>query len=120
MKRHEPTDETRATVSALVAFGINREDIARYIGISHGTLRKCYREELDLAVIKANQEVGNYLHSLASGRAIQQGATHADCKTAAIFWAKTRMGWRETDRAETTPEDTQIRFVRAKVKDAED
>ena len=102
---HEPTEKTRLEVEALASFGIPQEDIARYIGISHVTLRKYYEAELDVSAIKANTTVGKYLFSLASGQAINNGASHADCKTAAIFWAKTRMGWREVQRQEITGAD---------------
>jgi hypothetical protein len=104
-KKHEPTDKTRSEVSALASFGIPQEDIAAYIGVSHPTLRKHYPDELNLSSIKANAAVGKYLFSLASGQAIKNGATHGDCKAAAIFWAKTRMGWRETNRLDHTSSD---------------
>lgn len=99
-KAHEPTDETRAEVAALASFGVTQEDIGAYIGISHVTLRKHYETELNVSAIKANATVGKYLFSLASGQAIASGATHGDCKAAAMFWMKTRAGWRETDRLE--------------------
>jgi len=104
-KAHKPTDESRAEVKALASFGLPQEDIAQYIGISHVTLRKHYASELKLSAIKANATVGKYLFSLASGQAIKNGATHSDCKAAAMFWAKTRMGWRETDRIEHVSPD---------------
>jgi hypothetical protein len=105
-RSHKPTDESRAEVRALASFGLPQEDIAEYIGgISHVTLRKHYAQELKLSAIKANATVGKYLFSLASGQAIAKGATHGDCRTAAVFWAKTRMGWRETDRLEHSGPD---------------
>jgi hypothetical protein len=102
---HKPTDETRAEVKALASFGTTQPDIASYIGISHPTLRKHYAEELKFSSIKANAAVGKYLFSLASGKAIRDGATHSDCKAAAMFWAKTRMGWRETNHHDHTSSD---------------
>lgn len=95
-KKHEPTAESRAQVEALASFGTPHDDIAMFIGVSAPTLRKAYRDELDFSAIKANAQVGKYLYSLASGRAVLDGAKHADCRTAAIFWMKTRAGWRET------------------------
>ena len=95
-KKHEPTDKTRGEVEALASFGVPQPDIAAYIGVSEPTLRLHYRGQLDFSAIKANATVGKYLYSLASGAALRDGAKHADCRTAAIFWAKTRMGWRET------------------------
>jgi hypothetical protein len=104
-KAHEPTDKTRSEVTALASFGLPQEDIAAYIGISHVTLRKYYAEQLKVSSIKANAQVGKYLFSLASGQALSNGATHGDCKAAAMFWAKTRMGWRETTAHDHTSSD---------------
>ena len=104
-KAHEPTNETRAQVEALSSFGTPQEDIAAYIGISKPTLAKHYDIELKLASIKATAEVGGYLFSLASGRALATGATHGDCKTAAMFWMKTRAGWREKQDVNLTSND---------------
>ena len=98
-KSHEPTDQTRSEVAALASFGIPQEDIAAYIGISHPTLRKHYEQELKVSSIKANAAVGKYLYRLASGMALkdpQNPASHSECSRSAMFWAKTRMGWRET------------------------
>jgi hypothetical protein len=103
--KHQPTDKTRSEVSALASFGVPQEDIAKYIGVSHPTLRKHYPDELGFSSIKANATVGKYLFSLASGQALKNGATHGDCKTAAMFWAKTRMGWRETNHIDHTSSD---------------
>ena len=104
-KSHEPTDKTRSEVAALASFGLPQEDIAAYIGVSHVTLRKYYAEQLKVSAIKANAQVGKYLFSLASGQAVSKGATHGDCKAAAMFWAKTRMGWRETSQVDHTSSD---------------
>lgn len=95
---HEPTDQTRAEVAALASFGVPQEAIGEYIGVSHPTLRKHYAAELSTAVVKANAQVGRFLFRAASGQALNNGdgATFADCTRAAMFWAKTRMGWRET------------------------
>ena len=99
-KKHQPSGKTRSEVAALASFGIPQQDIAKYIGISVPTLSKHYPEEIASSAIKANAEVGKYLFSLASGQALKAGASHGDCKTAAMFWAKTRMGWRETHNLE--------------------
>lgn len=102
---HIPSDRTRAEVSALYSFGIPQEDIARYIGIDAKTLRKYYREELDSSVTKANAAVGRFLYQNASGQTLGSGATHSDCVRAAMFWAKTRMGWRETSQVDHISSD---------------
>lgn len=99
---HEPTERTRAEVSALYSFGIPQEDIAKYIGIDSKTLRKYYRDELDNSVTKANAAVGRFLYQNATGNTLKDGASHSDCVRAAMFWAKTRMGWRETNNLDVT------------------
>lgn len=102
---HEPTDKTRAEVSALYSFGIPQEDIARYIGVDAKTLRKYYRDELDNSVTKANAAVGRFLYQNATGNTLKDGASHSDCVRAAMFWAKTRMGWSETQKLEHSSPD---------------
>lgn len=97
-KRHRPTKETRAEVSVMAGLGIPHKDIAFKMGINPNALERYYFQELNYGSIKANTEVTGYLFSLASGRAIQRGATHADCSRAAMFWAKTRLNWQERTR----------------------
>ena len=117
--KHEPTDKTRSEVSALASFGVPQEDIAAYIGISKPTLAKHYADELSFSSIKANAQVGKYLFSLASGQAIKNGATHGDCRTAAIFWSKTRMGWRETSHIDHTTNGKDIMPTRILIEGVE-
>ena len=102
---HIPTAQTRATVESMAAYGIPQDEIAATLGIAPKTLRKAYRDELDTAATKANARVGQFLYRAASGAAIADGATQADCIRAAMFWAKTRMGWRETNNLEVAGKD---------------
>jgi hypothetical protein len=104
-KPHEPSEENRKLASALSAYGIPQADIARRIGVSIPTLTKYYQTDLDDGMMEANAKVGEFLFQAASGAALAKKASHADCIRAAMFWAKTRMGWRETDRIEHTGED---------------
>lgn len=83
---HVPTDAQRATVKAMSAYGIPQHDIARVIGIHDESLRKHYRDELDLGVIEANAKIAETLFRQAT----KEGNT-----TAAIWWTKSRMGWKE-------------------------
>lgn len=53
------------------------------------TLRKHYRQELDFGHTKANARVAEFLYRKATTEGSQ-------AVTAAIFWLKTRAGWRET------------------------
>jgi len=54
----------------------------------YATLRKHYRDQLDLGSTKATARVAEFL----SRKATTEGP---QCVTAAIFWMKTRGGWRE-------------------------
>lgn len=113
--KHEPTEQTRSKVKSMAGFGTPQADIASNIGVSEPTLRKHYREELDTGAAEANAMVGQFIYKLASGRALKEGATWADCSRQAMFWAKTRMGWRETDRLEVTGKDGENIKVDAEV-----
>jgi hypothetical protein len=87
---HEPTRETRRVVEHHAAIGTLHQQIAKLLQISLNTLKKHYREELDLGLARANTVVGGTLFTEAKRGNI----------TAAIFWMKTRGGWRETAKIE--------------------
>src|ERR1041385_2461113 len=85
-RAHKPDPSQRKQVEAMAAYGIPEIDIARVIGIDPKTLRKCYRDELDMGETKANAAVaGFFFHSAKNGNVSAQ-----------IFWLKTRARWRET------------------------
>ena len=104
-KPHEPSEENRKLARALSAYGIPQADIARRMGVSIPTLTKYYQADLDDGMMEANAKVGEFLFGAASGAALTKGASYSDCIRAAMFWGKTRMGWRETDRLEHTGQD---------------
>src|SRR4030088_3120937 len=83
---HQPDPSQRRQVEAMAAYGIPETDVARTVGIDPKTLRKCYREELDLGTTKANAQVAGFLFNAAKNGNV----------TAQIFWLKTRARWRET------------------------
>ncbi len=70
----------------MAAYGIPETDISRVVHIDPKTLRKYYREELDLGESKANAQVAGFLFNAAKNGNV----------TAQIFWLKTRARWRET------------------------
>ena len=96
-KPYKPTEQTRDLVEKLSAAGVRYEDIAVYLGITRPTLDKYYSEELKTGTIKANVKVAQTLYQQAMA-----GST-----TAAIFWLKTRAGWREVQRLEMSGADGQ-------------
>ena len=87
-RAHRPDERGRRQVEALAAYGVPELDIARVVGIDPKTLRKHYRDELDLGSTKATARVAEFLFRKATTEGHQ-------CVTAAIFWMKTRGGWRE-------------------------
>jgi len=94
-KRHEPTDEQRQLVELHSTIGTRQDNIARIIGIDLKTLHKHYRDELDLGMDKANQQVGGALFSKA-----------LDGDTASmIFWMKTRARWSERSKLDLLSSD---------------
>lgn len=98
---HSPTDKSRSTVQALATYGIPREEIANYMGVTEKTLKKHYDEEIMAGRSKTNAAVGQFLARMATGQAMKDEkapATRKECLTAAIFWAKTRMGFQEQSK----------------------
>ena len=92
---HVPTAATRQIVKLHTMVGTTQKDVARVIGIDGKTLRKYYRDELDLSKAKANATVGGALFNKAVG-----GDT-----AAMIFWMKTQAGFRERTDVNLTSED---------------
>jgi len=78
-------DGLRQLVQLHTTIGTPQEDIARILDIDPKTLRKHYRDELDLAKAKANATIGGALFNKAK----------AGDTAAMIFWMKTQAGWRE-------------------------
>ena len=97
---HKPTDESRAFVERLIANGVTRAVIARVVGITEKTLEKHYHHELSTGAEVANEKVAASLYAKAIDPKGGMSGT-----VAAIFWAKTRMRWVETQRIENTGPD---------------
>jgi hypothetical protein len=98
----DPTDEQRRQVEAMVGYGMPEAQIARLIHnpqtkrtIDEKTLRLHFRSEIDTGQVKANAAVAQSLHRMAINGVV----------AAAIFWAKTRMGWKETAALEMSGKD---------------
>ena len=89
------TDEGRALVTRLKLTGMPNATIAEVLDISLPTLKKNYDRELRLAKAELNGNIA---------AAIYHKAMQGDA-TCLIFWAKTQMGWRETERKEITGPD---------------
>jgi hypothetical protein len=82
---YAPEPAARKQVEAMAAYGIPEADIAAVLKVDAKTLRKHFREELDLGHTKANAQVAGFLFNAAKNGNV----------TAQIFWLKTRAQWRE-------------------------
>ena len=98
---HAPTEATRQTVQLHTMVGTNQTDIARVLDIDEKTLRKYYRDELDLAKSKANASIGGALFNKA-----KNGDT-----AAMIFWMKTQAKWAERHELDHSSTDGSMKPV---------
>lgn len=94
-KAHEPTEESRKAVEAMVGYGLRREQVAAYLEISLPTLRKHYKPELARAKAVSTATVAKSLYQMAT-----EGKTSGPKVAAAIFWLKTQDGWKEVSGLE--------------------
>ena len=67
MKKHKPTEETRKLVKDWSKNGVIQDNIAKKIGVSDETLRKYYRDELDVGTGELVNDVANKLLELCMG-----------------------------------------------------
>ena len=81
-------------VKGLSALGLPQKDIGYVMQVSEDTVKKYFAEEIAAGPAEANARVGQFL--------FQQAQKNL---TAAIFWAKTRMGWREKSEIAHTGAD---------------
>ena len=88
-RAHVPDPASRRQVEAMAGYGIPEADIATVLEIDAKTLRKHYRRELDKGHIKATAKVAENLYRKATGDG-------REAVIAAIFWLKTRAGWKES------------------------
>jgi hypothetical protein len=96
-RAHQPDAFHQRQVEAMAGYGVPEADIAKVLKIDPKTLRRHYREQLDTGHIKANSRIAESLYRKAMGDGPQS-------VTAAIFWLKTRAGWKETSIQQTTGE----------------
>ena len=89
---HVKTEENAARVEALCAYGMDHVMIASMLGISHDTLTKYYRHELDVGKSKVIEQVANSLK-----RTAMQGDVQAQ-----KFFLSSRAGWAEKQAHEVS------------------
>ena len=93
---HIPTDLLRDKVALAMAMGMNREDIAVLMRISIRVLQKHYAPELKEGGVHKTLAVAENLFNIATN------PDHKGAVSAAIFWMKTRAGWRDVAQVEHT------------------
>lgn len=96
-KPFRPTDENKIQVEAMAGYGVPLKQVASLIGIDEKTLYKYFRKEIDNGKAKANAKIGQTLFQQAM----------AGNTSAAIWWTKSQMGWRDKKTIELTGEDGQ-------------
>lgn len=94
----EPTAEQRKLVMLMAANGATQEQMRSNIinprtgkPIWHEHFPLVFRDEIENALPQLNAMVAGNLYAIATSK------THKSAATAAIFWLKTRAGWREPE-----------------------
>lgn len=118
--KHAPTTEARSVVEALATVGTRHEDICGILKLGeHGdisptTLRKHYRVELDYGSHLSTARVASVLYQAALKASVNPAYIGA-----AIFWMKTKGGWRERDRMDDLVEAAKKDLENAPISDKE-
>ena len=94
-KQVKYNQEHAKIVQSLAQYGVPHAQIAAHIGVSKNTLLALYSKEIEEGAVTTNNKIAKRLFEKA-----MDGDT-----TALIFWCKTRMGWRETQKVDLTSSD---------------
>ena len=89
-----PTEDQKFLVTIMSSTGVPHERQAKAIGVNSKTLRKYFKEELQLGRNRAHAEIAGALYK----RALDGNVP------AQIFYLKTQAGWREAQRLELRAE----------------
>lgn len=95
-KTHKPTNLTIEHVKAMAGVGVSEERIAKYLGICRDTLRKYYKDILDIARGEGIKQVANALYENAMKGNV----------TAQIFYLKIQDKWLEKVEDEGSTDNT--------------
>lgn len=94
LKKHDPA--IASEIQRLRSQGVSVKDICSLVEISERSARRIYKSELESGKSQANAAIAGKLFELAMAGNV----------TALIFWAKTRMGWRENPKEAGTDIET--------------
>ena len=104
--RFEPTPDQRSQVKVMKAVGIPEDRICKTITnprtrkpVAPMTLARAFAAELESGATEVHALVGNFILSAILGKkpALGEAIKSEQVRmTAAIFFAKTKMGWKET------------------------
>jgi hypothetical protein len=108
---YKPDEKSSKQITLMAGIGLTHDQIAKVMGISDETLRRHYKKELATAKTMLNTQVANNLFRIATSS--EKGAV-----AAAIFWMKTRAGWKETidlsnEDGSLKPEPVQVAVMNA-------
>ena len=98
---HVPTDQTRNMIALAAMAGLTQDRAGALIGVGSLTIQRHYRAEWARGTDSANLKVVGNLYRMATATGNDRTSV-----AAAIFWVKTRLGWRErpqTAEAEAVP-----------------
>jgi hypothetical protein len=101
---YNPSDKDRSMVKTMTGYGIPQLDIARILKIDLKTLRKHFRDELDIGATTANTAMVQNLYKKAMGDGPASVA-------ATIFWLKVRAGWSEKTLQDDSEKGSTIKII---------
>jgi hypothetical protein len=84
---HQPTQQIRDQVKALVLAGSSQDTIAKVIGIARQTLTKHYSDELDKTLAQANGVMATNLFNIGKGK-------DRTALAAQMYWLSRKAGWK--------------------------
>lgn len=86
---HKRDDRIAVQIAQWIGCGATVNEIAIYLNLRPGTLRKYYKHEIATGEFEVNMSV--------AGSLLRMTQTEP---SVAMFWSKARMGWRDKDRAD--------------------
>lgn len=92
--RYQPTEESRRMVETLAGYGVPQTEIARVIGTSVDMITEHYYDDYLNGRARAHATIAKFLFTQAQKNL-----------TAAIFWAKAQMQWKDHQHVELTGKD---------------